>query len=476
MATAERSGRERTERPVGPEILDRQPPRSLEAERAVLGSILLLPEVADEVALTLRPDDFYDEAHKTLYTAMLQMHDQGRRIDHMLLIEQLKTAGEFERIGGAPFIAEIARAVPTAAHAQYYAEIVHNKALLRSLISASTDILRDSYDETVEPREMLSRAEEKIFAILDEKGGGGSVSSINDIVHQSLLRIDARMKQDAATGGVETGFVDFDRMCGGLHGSELVILAARPSMGKTALAMNMAENVAINLKVPTLFVSLEMASIELGDRLLCSVARVNSGRLRNGTITNEDRAKLVAHAAEIAQCPLYVDDTPSRTVTEIAAAARRIKRKGGLGLVVIDYLQLIEPDNPRDPRQEQVSKIARRLKGLSRELDVPVLCLAQLNRQAEASKDNKPRLSHLRESGAIEQDADVVMFVHREEYYQTNDEDRARCAGEADLIIQKQRNGPTGDIKLTWLKDYTRFENFSGNVHEEFETFNNSEF
>lgn len=472
MATIEREGREKQ---TGAEILDRQPPRSLEAEKAVLGSILLLPEVIDDVSLVLRADDFYEEAHRLLFANMLRMHDQGRRVDHTLLIEQLRAAGEFERVGGTAFIVEIARAVPTAAHAQYYAEIVHNKGMLRSLIGASTDILRDSYDETIEPREMLSRAEEKIFSILDQKGVG-ALASINDILHQSLLRIDARMKQDAALGGLETGFTDYDAMTGGLHGSELIILAARPSMGKTALALNIAEHASVMLKVPTLFVSLEMSAIELGDRLLCSVARVNSSRLRNGTISNEDRGRLVAHAAEISQCPLYVDDTPTRTMTEISAAARRLKRKSGLGLVVIDYLQLIEPDNPKDPRQEQVSKIARRLKGLSRELDVPVLCLAQLNRQAEASKDNKPRLSHLRESGAIEQDADVVMFVHREEYYQTNEEDRARVAGEADLIVQKQRNGPTGDVKLTWLSDFTRFENAAPKTHEEFESYNSGEF
>lgn len=393
----------------------------------------------------------------------------------MLLIEQLKTSGELELVGGAAYLAEIARAVPTAAHAEYYARIVHEKAMVRSLIHSSTDILRDAYDETIEPREMLSRAEEKIFAILDEKSTS-ALSSLRDVLEESILRIDARMKQDASFGGLATGLVDFDSMTGGLHGSELIILAARPSMGKTALAMNIAEHAALQENSPTLFVSLEMAAIELGDRLLCSVSRVNSSRLRNGTITNEDRRKLMEKAAEISQAPLYVDDSPSRTMTEIAAAARRIKRRDGLGLIVIDYLQLIEPDNPRDPRQEQVAKIARRLKGLARELDVPVLCLSQLNRQAEASKDNKPKLSHLRESGAIEQDADVVMFVHREEYYQTNDEDRARVAGEADLIIAKQRNGPIGDVKLTWLRDFTRFESASPKAHEAFENYNSGEF
>jgi replicative DNA helicase len=318
---------------------------------------------------------------------------------------------------------------------------------------------------------MLSKAEQKVFAILDDRGAG-ALSNISDILQEAMVRIDARMKHEHAIGGIETGFRDFDSMTGGFHDSELIILAARPSMGKTALALNIAENVALAGQTPVLFVSLEMSSVELADRMLCSIARVNGQRLRNGTISNEDRRALVEKAAELSQAPLFVDDTPSRTMTEIAAAARRLKRKSGLGIIIIDYLQLIEPDNSKDPRQEQVAKIARRLKGLARELKVPVLCLAQLNRQAEASKDNKPRLSHLRESGAIEQDADVVMFVHREEYYQTDDESRARCAGQAEIIISKQRNGPIGDIKVAWLKDFTRFVDVAHKAYDEFEAFN----
>ena len=283
--------------------------------------------------------------------------------------------------------------------------------------------------------------------------------------------MDARMKHEQILGGVETGFTDLDALCGGLHNSELIILAARPSMGKTALAMNIAEHVAIRNKQPVLFVSLEMACLELADRLLCSSAGVNGHRLRNGTISQEDRRRLVQKSSEISSSPLYIDDTPGRTLTEISAVARRLKRKHGLSIIVIDYLQLIEPDNPRDPRQEQVARIARRLKMMSRELEIPVLCLAQLNRQAEASRDNRPRLNHLRESGAIEQDADVVMFVHREEYYQTNDEDRERVKGQAELIIAKQRNGPIGDIKVLWQHDFTRFVNLEHRPHDEFEQF-----
>jgi len=392
----------------------------------------------------------------------------------MLLVERLRTADQFESVGGAAYLAEIAHQVPTAAHAEYYARIVADKAMLRRLIHAGTDIVHESYNPTVETRQMLARAEEKIFSILENQGEG-EPTAINEVLQESLDRLDERM-QDKALGGLESGFVDYDRLTGGLQNAELVILAARPSMGKSALAMNIAEHVVLEQKVPVLFVSLEMSAIELGDRLLCSVAQIDGNRLRNGTITQDERKTLVQKAAQLSQSPLYIDDSPSRTMTEIAANARRLKRREGLGLVVIDYLQLIDPDNSRDPRQEQVAKIARRLKGLARELDLPVLCLAQLNRQVEATRDNKPQLSHLRESGAIEQDADVVMFVHRESYYQTNEEDRQRLIHEADLIIRKQRNGPTGDIKLTWAHEFTRFRNFSNKPHAEFEDYGEANF
>ena len=471
MATIQRVDDGRTRPRVTSEILDRQPPRSVEAEQGVLGSILLMPDACDDVALILRPEDFYDDANQKVYAHMLAMHDAGRRVDATLLAEQMRSSGDLELIGGLAYLAELSQAVPHAAHAVYYAQIVKDKATLRSLIYASTEILRDAYDTSADSRQMLSRAEERIFSILEQKGSG-ELANISDILHEAMVRIDARMKQEQTIGGIETGFTDLDALTGGLHDPELVILAARPSMGKTAFAMNIAEYVTVQARVPTLFVSLEMSSLELGDRMLCSCARVNGHRLRNGTISNDDRRKLVEKAAEISQAPLFVDDSPSRTMTEIAATARRLKRKDGLGLIVIDYLQLIEPDNARDPRQEQVARIARRLKGMARELKVPVICLAQLNRQAEASKENKPRLSHLRESGAIEQDADVVMFVHREEYYQTNDEDRARCAGQAEIIIAKQRNGPIGDVKLAWRHDFTRFEDMAHKPYDEFEQYN----
>lgn len=451
-------------------VIDRQLPADLEAERAVLGSILLLPEVFDEVALVIRPLDFYDDANRRIYEHLVAMHDDGQRIDPMLLVDRLRKADIYEAVGGAAYLAEVGKQVPTAAHAEYYARIVADKSVLRSLIHASTDILHEAYDPSVETRQQLAKAEEKVFAILEDRGAG-QVTAISDVLQESLDRLDARMDHDHAFGGVETGFDDFDQLTGGLQNSELVILAARPSMGKTALAMNMTEHAVMQGNIPTLFVSLEMAALELGDRLLCGIAEVNGNRLRNGTISTDERRQLVEAAAKVSQAPLFIDDSPSRTMTEISANARRLKRRHGLGLIVIDYLQLIEPDNARDPRQEQVSKIARRLKGLARELDVPVLCLAQLNRQVESTRDNKPQLSHLRESGAIEQDADVVMFVHRDEYYQTNEEDREAVRGEADLLIRKQRSGPTGDVKLTWVHEFTRFRNFSHKAYAEFQDF-----
>ena len=471
-----RDGDGRTSAATAVALEGRDRPANVDAERAVLGSILLKPDVCDDVTLVVRPEDFSDESHQLLYQHLLELHENGKRIDATIVVERLKTQGDFERIGGAAMLADIVQAVPHAAHATHYATIVRDKALLRSLIDAGTDILRDAYDAVDEPRELVAHAEQQIFAIL-ERRSSTEAKSIQSVLEDVMIRMDARMKHEHTIGGVETGFTDLDALCGGLHNSELAILAARPSMGKTAFAMNIAEHVAINLRQPVLFVSLEMASLELADRLLCSAAQVNGHRLRNGSISQEDRRRLVQKSSDIGSAPLFIDDTPGRKLTEISAVARRLKRKHGkLSLIVIDYLQLIEPDNPRDPRQEQVARIARRLKGMARELEIPVLCLAQLNRQAEASRDNRPRLNHLRESGAIEQDADVVMFVHREEYYQTTDEERERVRGQAEIIIAKQRNGPIGEVKLLWQHDFTRFVNLEHRPYDEFEQFSSTGF
>ena len=455
------------------EILDRLPPQNLDAERAVLGSLILDPQMCDEVALILRDVDFYADANQRLYRNLLAMHEQGKRIDITLLVERLKQEGEYEAIGGAAYLAEVAQSVPYAANAAYYAEIVRNKATVRELIHASTEILRDAWDPTYDPKELLSHSEEKIFAVHDRRSTD-RVTHIEHLLMEAFDRIDARLAKGAGDA-TPTHFRDLDSKTGGLHPGEFIVLAARPSMGKTALATNIAENVAILSRVPVLFVSLEMARLELAQRLLCSQGSIDGSKFRSGFITADEREKLVEASTKLSQSPLYIDDTPSRTVTEIAACARRLKRKENLGLIIIDYLQLVQPDDPRDPRQEQVAKMARRLKALSRELSIPIICLAQLNRQVEATgkEEHRPRLSHLRESGAIEQDADVVMFVHREEYYHTKEKaEELGLVGQGLLILAKQRNGPTGDIKLQWSDKYTRFRDFSEEPFQEFSGYN----
>jgi replicative DNA helicase len=360
--------------------------------------------------------------------------------------------------------------VAVAAHAAKYAEIVRDKATLRELIHASTQILRDAYDESSEPVELVGRAEQEIF-IINDRRSANKIVGIHDVLMETFDLLDHRMEHGGAAG-TPTGFTDLDGLTGGLHESEFVVLAARPSMGKTALATNIAEHVTIKEGLPVLFVSLEMSRHELAQRLLASQGKIDGIKFRSGMMSHEERAKLVEASARLSKAPLFIDDSPSRTMSEIAAGARRIKRRHGLALVVVDYIQLIQPDNPKDPRQEQVAKIARRMKGLARELKVPVLCLAQLNRQVEAGtgrESHRPRLSHLRESGAIEQDADVVMFVHREEYYHTREEaEREGILGQGEVFVSKQRNGPTGDIKLAWLHKYTRFENLAQQPYAEF--------
>lgn len=455
-------------------ITDRQPPFNLEAEACVLGSLMLMPEKCDEVIEWLQPGDFFDEAHAKLYEHMLDMHNNNQKIDLTLLRERLIKADDYDFVGGPATLAEIFTKVPNAAHALYYARIVREKATLRRLIETCSEVLADAYRPDQESDELLNQAEQRVFMIRESRQKN-SLAPINQVLHEAMDRLEARNRGEGLEGTVETGFTDLDRLTGGLHASELIILAARPSMGKTALAMNIVENVVMRSRQPVLFVSLEMAAIELIERMLCSVARVNGHRLKSGTLPSQETQKLIRVAGELSEVPLFIDDSPSRSVSEIAGAARRVKRQHGLGLIVIDYLQLIQPDNANDPRQEQVAKMARRLKGLARELSVPIVCLSQLNRAAEDTRDRRPKLSHLRESGAIEQDADVVMFVHRKDYG-LSPEEQEEVRGQAMLIIAKQRNGPTDDIDLTWIREYTRFEDRAPERHSELDAYTSAEF
>lgn len=439
-----------------PEILDQMPPNDLDAEMGVIGSIVLDPRLCDDVSLEVMADEFYSDANRKLYGHILNMHNAGDKIDPVLLARSLKDHADWEAVGGAAYLATIMDSVPVAAHAVHYARIVRKKAILRSLIHAGTDILRTAYDPTVEPGELLTRAERIVFSVGD-KQRDNRLHKIHDVLMDAMEQIDA-----AASGhvsqGIATGFVDLDNLVGGLRDAELIILAARPSMGKTALGLNIVDYVACECNVATLFVSLEMDAPAIAIRLLAARAQVDGHKITGGYLAAESREKIVQASAKQSLAMLLIDDTPERKVSEIAAVARRLKRQEGLGLIVIDYLQLIEPDDRRMARHEQIEVISGRLKGLAKELSVPVLCLAQLNRQVEASENNRPKLSHLRSSGAIEQDADVVMFLHREEYFLTGEKaDKVR--GEANVIVKKHRNGPTGEIKLTWRAQFTRFEN-----------------
>ncbi|MEC7557917.1 MAG: replicative DNA helicase [Planctomycetota bacterium] len=435
---------------------DRLPPQNLEAERGVLGSVLLMNEVLDEVVEVLAADHFYTDGHRKIFSAIRRLYDNGTQaIDPLTLAEELDRHSQLDDIGGASYLEQVLESVPHAAHARYYAGIVREKWVQRQLIFACNEILSECYDGSNDPDDVLSAAEQRIFRILDDQGEPRKIE-IKDILLDAFDRINERMENDEVISGIPTGFPDLDQRLNGLQPSELVVLAARPSMGKTALVCNLAEGVAMEAGQGVLLFSLEQSNLELAERLLCIRSQVNSHRLRSGTLDDDERKLLVHASAELSEAPLFLDDQPGRTIAQITAVARRLQRRNGVRVVIIDYLQLIEPEDKSSPREQQIALITRRLKALAKELSVPVIALAQLNRGVEHREDKRPRLSDLRESGAIEQDADVVMFLHRPEHY--NPEDRP---GEADVIIAKNRNGPTDSVTLTWIKESMRFTNFS---------------
>jgi len=442
--------------PVDLSVLEKAPPHNLDAERAVLGALINQPDLCDDVVMVLRdPDDFYHDAHKRIFSHMMKMRSDNSAIDLLLLVSNLKTTDELELIGGEFYLGTLMDSVPTSVHTVHYAKIVRDKATLRKLIHAGSKIVRDAYAPETLTKDILNKAALQMTMLCEQQ-------TVNQITDMEALMMDVsdylKRQTDGVIDGVKTGFPDLDHLIGGLHPNELIILAARPSMGKTALAMNIAENVAAANNA-VLFVSLEMAKIELALRLISSRAHIDSYKIRRNMCSQEERHRLESAASELGMMPMYIDDTPSRTVMEISAVARRLKRQQDLQLLIIDYIGLITPENLQEPRQEQVAKIARHLKLLARELKVPVLCLSQLNRQADSGrKDERPRLSQLRESGAIEQDADVVMFVHREEMYMSREQaEEKNVVGKAELIVAKQRNGAIDDVSLLFQKECTRF-------------------
>ncbi len=442
-------------------LSDRQPPQSLEAEKGVLGSVLRDNAVLSDVLGILRPDNFYYDAHQKIFQAIVDLYNLAKPVDAVLLFETMKKRKELEDIGGAPYIAELWDAAPTAANAEYYANIVREKAVVRNLIHAHTELLRDAYDGGQTADELLAAAERRVLEIA-EKGTVSSTNSLGDAINEAFERMDAKAgKGHQAVSGIRTGYVDLDNLTAGLQNNELIIIAARPSVGKTAFALNLVRNIIVEERIPVFFVSLEQAKVELAERLLVCQSRVDSHRIRTGRLDSTDIQRLM-DAGEILKGPkenpvkLFLDDTPAQTLLRIAATARRLKLREGIRLIVIDYLQLIEPENRKDPRQEQVAQMSRRLKFLARELEIPVIALAQVNRGSEDRQDHTPRLSDLRESGAIEQDADTVLMLHRPARFDKSTEDNV-----LEVHVAKQRNGPTGEITLSYLKQFMRYENFA---------------
>ncbi len=434
---------------------DRLPPQNLEAEKGVIGSILLDNHAFDDVAEKLLPDHFYLDSHRRIYAAIKQLHDKGKHgFDAVTIADVLEKKGELADCGGADYLIEILDSVPHAAHARYYADIVREKAIQRRLISACTEILRSAYDESVATDDLLNLAEKEVFNILEQQEGTERLA-LKEILLEAFDRIQKRMELRGAISGVTTGFRDLDLRTNGLQPAELVILAARPSMGKTAFVLNIAEAIAARSQKGVAVFSLEMSRHELAERLVCMRGRLDMQKLRKGDLEDHEYEILMQTFQELSSLTVFVDDQGGRNMSQINAICRRLKRKDNLGAVIIDYLQLIDPEDKRAPREQQIAQITRRLKFMAKELEVPVIALAQLNRGVELREDKRPKLADLRESGAIEQDADIVMFLHRPDMYDPEDN-----PGLAEIIVAKHRNGPTGIVKLSFKKQFMQFEDF----------------
>ncbi|RMH16902.1 MAG: replicative DNA helicase [Gemmatimonadetes bacterium] len=436
---------------------DRQPPYSLEAEISVLGGMLLDKDAVARAVEIVNDSMFYREANRRLYRAMVRLFERGSVVDVVTVAEELKKTGELDDVGGPEYLAELLDAVPTAANVEYHARIVREKALLRRLIDAASGIIRDVYDQgerTVE--EVLDTAEQRVFQVAQSHDRQGFVW-IKEVLWPTFEHIEKLQESKGGITGVPTGFPDLDRMTTGLQPGDLVIVAARPSMGKTSWVMNVAQNAAIEHGVPVAIFSLEMSKEQLVQRLLCSEGRVDAQKLRRGRLSPEEYQRLAQAAGHLNTAPMWIDDSPGSTVLEMRAKARRLKSEVNLGMLVIDYMQLMAGHRRTESRVQEVSEISRGLKALARELEVPVVALSQLSRGPEQRTDKRPMLSDLRESGSIEQDADLVMFLYRPEYYASLDE-RPELEGKAELIVAKQRNGPTGVVNLYFHKAYTRFD------------------
>ncbi|MFH1867599.1 MAG: replicative DNA helicase [Candidatus Omnitrophota bacterium] len=438
------------------ESIEKLPPRSDEAEMAVLGSMLLEENAISEAIEFLDESTFYKDAHRKIFSLVVQIYEQNKPVDLVTITEQLKKRNILEEVGGTAYIVSLTQTVPTAANIKYYAKIVREKYVLRTLITTGTQIVSEAYRGESNVEELLDRSEKMIFDISSGKSEPTTVA-IKDIVKDSIEIIDSLYQRKENITGVATGFYELDILTAGMQRSDLIIIAGRPSMGKSALAACIVEHAGIIEKVPTVVFSLEMSKEQLAHRMLCSHAKVDLHKVRTGFLSQSDWPKLTNAAGKLAEAPIFIDDTPAISALELRAKARRLKSQYGIGLVIVDYLQLMRSSASSDNRQQEISEISRGLKALARELDAPVIAVSQLSRAVESRADKRPQLSDLRESGAIEQDADVVMLLLREEYYNPTPENR----GIAELIIAKQRNGPVGSLDLAFIKEYTRFENLT---------------
>lgn len=431
------------------------PPHDTEAEQAVLGSMLTDQDAVLDAIEILKPEDFYREDNKYIYEAILNLYNKAEPIDIITVKSELISMKKFEVVGGFEYLGVLPDKVPLVANAERYIKIVEEKSLLRQLIKASNELIDLGYAQNEDVEVIMDQAEKKIFDIMQGKNQRG-FSVIKDVLIESFAEIEKLYNQKEPITGVPTGFADLDYKTAGLHNSDLILIAARPAMGKSAFALNIAANAAINAKVPVVLFNLEMSKSQLVNRMLCSEAMVDSNKIRTGKIEEDDWTKLATALGPLSEAPIYIDDTAGISVAEIRAKCRKLKLEKNIGLIVIDYLQLIQGSGKRNSsREQEISEISRSLKIMAKELDVPVIALSQLSRAAEQRQDHRPMLSDLRESGAIEQDADIVMFLYRDDYYNPDSEKK----NIAEVILAKHRSGSTGTVELLWMGNYTKFAN-----------------
>lgn len=435
--------------------LGKIPPNDVESEQAVIGSMLTDKEAVSAAIEVLKPEDFYREDNRTIFEAILNLYGRSEPIDIITLKSELSSMGKFEAVGGLEYIAELPDKVPTTANVEQYIKIVEEKSVLRNLIKTANEIITLGYDQTQEVDGIIDGAEKKIFEVMQKKNQKG-YTPIKDILVETFTELEQLYNQKQRITGIPTGFSDLDFRTSGLHNSDLILVAARPAMGKSAFALNIATNAAVRAKVPVAIFSLEMSKEQMTSRILCSEAMVDSNKVRTGKIDDEEWSKLAAASGELSEANIYIDDTPGISIMEIRAKCRKMKIEKNIGLVVIDYLQLVQGSGKRGgSREQEIAEISRSLKILAKEINVPVIALSQLSRAPEQRPDHRPMLSDLRESGSIEQDADIVMFLYRDDYYNEDSEKK----NIAEVILAKHRACSTGTVELLWLGNYTKFAN-----------------